>query len=87
MPYLQCLFTYIYIYIYLYTETVYFTSAGRNHATRQETFCFFLVCVQPSADAYINKEQYEVMDGAFDPEAGITTVAETQDDVLPHAAA
>ena len=28
---------------------------------------------QPSADAYINKEQYEVMDGAFDPEAGITT--------------
>ena len=42
---------------------------------------------QPSADAYINKEQYEVMDGAFDPEAGITTVAETQDDALPHAAA
>ena len=41
----------------------------------------------PFADAYINKEQYEVMDGAFDPEAGITTVAETQDDVLPHAAA
>ena len=42
---------------------------------------------QPSADAYINKEHYEVMDGAFDPEAGITTVAEIQDEVLPHATA
>jgi hypothetical protein len=34
---------------------------------------------QPSADADINKEKYEVIDGIFYPESGATTV-ETQDD-------
>ena len=29
---------------------------------------------QPSSDADINHEQYEVINGVFDPEAGITTV-------------
>ena len=29
---------------------------------------------QPSSDADINHEQYEVINGVFDPEVGITTV-------------
>ena len=41
---------------------------------------------QPSSDADINHEQYEVTAGVFDPEAGITTV-EVQEDELPPAAA
>jgi hypothetical protein len=28
---------------------------------------------QPSADEDINKEKYEVIDGVFDPESGVTT--------------
>ena len=41
---------------------------------------------QPSADADLNKEKYEVIDGVFNPESGTTTV-EVQDDEWPPAAA
>ena len=43
IPYLQYLFT------YLSTETVYFTNADRNHATRQETL--FLLGLRDTSDS------------------------------------
>ena len=42
---------------------------------------------QPSADEDINKEKYEVIDGVFDPESGVTTVESQQDDEFPADAA
>jgi hypothetical protein len=42
---------------------------------------------QPSADAYINTEKYEVIDGVFDPESESSTIETQQDDEMPADAA